>query len=536
LNELRRLDYGFEIINQGSRIIELKIYTDRQETGLHERGELRKSYNNVKLIDSFSLLKSSLDRLTKDFDVKHKKINFMEKPNTKNDYEYLYMLYKNNDIRFNDYLLNDCYGLYEVLETFFKMIHRYGGKIGITTASTSLKTFQKSYLDDYILKMCGKKINDDMRKGYYGGRTEIFRMYAPKNGDYYWFDINSLYPFVMRNNLFPISPPVRQREISKNDIYDYNGIVKIKVEVPKNTYLPLLPFRSDKLYFPIGKFEGYYDNCMIRKAYDLGYKIKLFDGFLFNESKPIFKKYVDTFYKLKKQSKTNTPTYALSKLMMNSLYGKFAQKQEGENIKRILPEELESYKDKIIDVLNINEHIYRIKSDVVGSHFVPQLSIHVTTLAQLKLFETLYDIVDKGYKIFYCDTDSVATDYKNIKCSENLGDWKLEYTFNKGYFLLPKTYYICVNEKKGKVRAKGYRMEFHKNFNESTFKKALFHKDYSDFIVHKEEQFQTFLTSYKRFGTFVSVAPLNKSIKSTYGKRQILKDFNTLPFDINKIA
>lgn len=500
---------------------------------MHEKGELRKAYNNIKLIDSYALLKSSLDKLTKDFDVPHKKLNFMDKPNTKNDYEYLYHLFKIGDPRFDEYLMNDCIGLYEVLEKFFTLIKNHGGKVGITTASTALKTFQNSYLDDYVLKMGGKRLNEELKKGYYGGRTEIYRMYA-KQDNYYWFDINSLYPFVMRNNSFPISPPIRTKNISKNDIFDYNGIVNVDVYIPNNTYLPLLPCRLDKLYFPVGKISGYYDNLFIRKAYELGYKVNIKDGFLFNLSEPVFKKYVDTFFKLKKESKSGTPTYALSKLMMNSLYGKFAQKQEGESIKKIFPDQQSEY--EILDVLNVNEHLFKVKSNVKGDHFIPQLSIHVTTLAQLELFNALSDILEKGYKIFYCDTDSVATDYKNIRCSNNLGDWKKEYTFYRGYFLLPKTYYIVLKDDKGKVRAKGYRSEFQKGFSENSFKKALFKKNYTDFTVSKKDQFQPFLTSYKRFGSFVSVATLNKSIKSTYSKRKILDDFNTIPFNINKLV
>ena len=536
LEELRKLDYGFEIITQGSRIIELKIFTDKSGSGLHEKGELRKAYNNIKLIDSYALLKSSLDKLTKDFDVEHKKINFMDKPNTKNDYEYLYHLFKIGDPLFDEYLMNDCIGLYEVLKKFFKLIKDNGGKIGITTASTAMKTFQKSYIGDYKLKMSGIKINDIMRKGYYGGRTEIYRMYA-KEGNYYWFDINSLYPFVMRNNSFPISPPRKVRDIKKQYIYDYDGITECKITVPKSEYLPLLPYRGDKLYFPVGKISGYYDNSFIRKSYDLGYDIKLYSGYIFYESEQIFKKYVDTFNELKKKAKSNTPSYVLAKLMMNSLYGKFGQREIGENIKRLLPNELMEYKDKILDVINIDENIYRIKSDVKGNHFLPQIAVHVTTLAQLELFNTMHDIVEKGYKIFYCDTDSVATDYKNIRCSNNLGDWKKEHTFYKGYFLLPKTYYIVLKDDKGKVRAKGYRSEFQKGFNESTFKNALFKNDYSGFVIHAENRFLPFLTSYKRFGSFVSVAPLNKSIKSLYGKRTIIDkiNYNTFPINVNSV-
>ena len=195
LNELRGFNYPFKIITQGGRIVELKVYQNNDEL------KNLKSWNNIKFVDSFMLLPYSLDKLTKDFKVEHKKLNFMDKPTDKKDYEYLYELYKKNDKRFDDYLMNDCYGLYEVLGKFYQIIYNRGGNVGLTLASTSLKTFKKSYLNK-SLKMACRSTNDEMRLAYYGGRTEIFKQFVDGK-KYFWYDINSLYPFIMFNNRNP---------------------------------------------------------------------------------------------------------------------------------------------------------------------------------------------------------------------------------------------------------------------------------------------------------------------------------------------
>ena len=74
----------------------------------------------------------------------------MDKEGTERDYEYLYRLYLEKDKRFHDYLNNDVYGLYEVLMKFKKLITENNGQMGMTIASTSLKTFKTGYLQQKI--------------------------------------------------------------------------------------------------------------------------------------------------------------------------------------------------------------------------------------------------------------------------------------------------------------------------------------------------------------------------------------------------
>ncbi|GAG79820.1 unnamed protein product, partial [marine sediment metagenome] len=300
------------------------------------------------------------------------------------------------------------------------LIYERGGDVGLTTASTSLKTFKKSFLGTISLKMGNKDSIEEMRKGYYGGRTEIFRMYA-KDDNYSWYDVKSLYPSVMADNEFPISTPRLSRFPKKDCYIDTIGITKAKVEAPKKIYIPLLPYRGNKLYFPIGKFEGYWDNSLLAEAKELGYKIEPSKTYDFKTDN-IFKEYVATFYKLKNDSKSKSASYVLAKHLLNNLYGKFAQHQESSMIvKTVSEKELNEIKDNIEEIIDPDYNMYRVKSESKGNHFIPQISVHVTALAMLKLFRTLKEIHDKDYKVFYCDTDSIATDYNDLKCGSKLG-------------------------------------------------------------------------------------------------------------------
>ncbi|GAI91252.1 unnamed protein product, partial [marine sediment metagenome] len=68
------------------------------------------------------------------------------------------------------------------------------------------------------------------RESYKGGRVECFFLGSLENDSYYMLDVNSLYPFVMRSNPFP----VKYIRISHN--YTVGGlhrIVRTKAVVAK---------------------------------------------------------------------------------------------------------------------------------------------------------------------------------------------------------------------------------------------------------------------------------------------------------------
>ncbi len=529
MDVLKSRNFNVDMVFQGSRCLLLKLYT---QVYRNEEGAITHS-NVIQFVDSIALLKFGLDALTKDFDVTHKKLNFMDKKGSERDYEYLYRLYLEKDKRFHDYLTNDVYGLYEVLMKFKKLIMDNNGQMGMTIASTSLKTFQTGYLNQKI-NMTNRESNDEMKKGYYGGRTEIFRMILPDD-KYRCYDVNSLYPYVMFNNEFPISKPKIIHNPTKTMIKEYCGITECTIIAPKKLYLPVLPYKlnlggHNKLVFPLGKFNGHWDNIQLAKAMELGYKIIPKKMMVF-ETDYIFKDYVKNFYKLKQSSQANTPSYILAKLMLNSLYGKFAQNQDSEMVVKINnPKDMVDM--EIVGVVDLDHNLFRVKSESKGNFFIPQISIHVTALAQLRLYKFMETLVDKGKIVSYCDTDSLFTD-GYLPTSNKLGDMKNEYEFAYGYFMLPKTYCIIKRDGSVKVKAKGFTRDFQNQLNERSFKKALYKKDYSDFKITSDvEVFNSMKTSFVRHKNFVSTDFRKKSIHAVYDKRKILKDFDTIPLII----
>ena len=218
-------------------------------------------YKNKKITfkDSYAILPSSLANLTKSFNVEHKKLRL--------DYNMGI-----NDERFNRYFKNDLLGLYEVL-----IESNLTEKL--TIASNSISIFKDEFYKYGRFSRNSDKIDNFFRNAYKGGRVEAVKKYGT---DLYYYDINSLYPYVMLKNEYPLI---------KNNNYEYTtkyqvgitGIYECEVKCDY-MHIPLLPYKDaqNKLLFPYGKFKGFYTNREIEKAYNLGYDIKIINGYVFN--------------------------------------------------------------------------------------------------------------------------------------------------------------------------------------------------------------------------------------------------------------
>ena len=60
----------------------------------------------------------------------------------------------------------------------------------------------------------------------------------------------------------------------------------------------------------------------LKNAEKFGYKVFVKKGYLFDKYN-IFEEFISELYKIKESHKKEDPWYAISKLLMNSLYGRF---------------------------------------------------------------------------------------------------------------------------------------------------------------------------------------------------------------------
>ncbi|XP_046862275.1 uncharacterized protein LOC124455682 [Xenia sp. Carnegie-2017] len=223
--------------------------------------------------------------------------------------------------------------------------------------------------------------NLEPRDAFFGGRVNGFKLFrdAQQDETIEYVDFTSLYRYVNKTKVYPVGHPAIIRE-NFETISNYFGLIKCKVLAPRNLYLPISPARiKDKLFFPLCKqcvvqnssvcthseneraFWGTFTTVEVLKAIEKGYKvIEIFEIWHFeNTSSDLFSDYVNYFLRIKQESsgfpsRIQTPENrqkyvadyyenegmllrhdkidynpglrALAKLCLNSLWGKFCQK------------------------------------------------------------------------------------------------------------------------------------------------------------------------------------------------------------------
>lgn len=270
------------------------------------------------------------------------------------------------------------------------------------------------------------------RESYMGGRCEAFRLGHFDN--VYKLDVNSMYPYVMRNNVFPVKLVSGQEPVGENAILDGidNGLYAI-AECEILLHEPAIGVRrNDKLIFPVGKIHTCLTSSEIiylANNPDIGSIERIIKGACY-ETLPIFRDYVDYFYSIKSSSEIPAEIL-MSKLFLNSVYGKFGQKEHTELMPismDMCPEDREHfelakmdmeqlglgsilslYQGKICKYVNIGGNIYRAPSKTQSSSAdaFPAIAGAVTSMARLYL-DTLIRIAGRD-EVYYSDTDSLVT-------------------------------------------------------------------------------------------------------------------------------
>ena len=483
----------------GGRIIQIKLED--------------KNRNVWTLRDSISLLPFSLKELTNNFNVENKKGEFDHKKINWKNWELL-------KSEWLPYLIADCKGLYQVLQIDEQWtIQRFNVSYRrcVTIAQQAMQIFRQNFLEIAIPTYESRE--KDIRRAYYGGRVEIFQL-TGENLHYY--DVNSLYPYVMKNFDMPVGIPV------KNFCFtiDMFGIAYCEIETPQNIQIPVLPYKQKtkqgyKLVFPKGKFFGWYCTPELQKAQELGYKIKVFYGYEFQREK-LFTKYVDQLYEIKENATKGSVDFIKSKLLMNSLYGKFGQHREKEQVV-MFP------KDTIgLEPLDFFGEMpfYMEKKVSKSKHILPAIAAFVTCYARLELYKVL-----ESCEPLYCDTDSCVT-AAPLPTSKLLGDLKDEVPegIEKAYFFLPKMY--AYRDKKGNefVKCKGFPR---KQFSFKDFQYAYNTGDMSRFKFEKEK-FALPFESIRRNKTFVSMLKVSRTVRTSYDKRVVVNKCRTEPLNLNE--
>ena len=243
---------------------------------------------------------------------------------------------------FKKYSIQDAIALYKALRSAqFLYFNKFRVDIEsiYSTATLSLKIFRTRFLDEDIF-ILPQYMDLFIRQGYFGGGTDVYKAYGKS---LYYYDVNSLYPYAMLNDMpHELILPKQgmkyggMQYLKYRSLDSFFGFAEAFIDCPINMKRPVLPFHKDgKTIYPVGTWKGVYFSEELKAVVKLGYKVTLIKGYEFTRI-DLFSKYINTFFEIKRVSKG--PEKMIAKLLLNNLYGYFGRKQiniSTQNVKNI---------------------------------------------------------------------------------------------------------------------------------------------------------------------------------------------------------
>jgi len=473
----------------------------------------KKDFTRVVFYDSYLLLNNSLKKLGDSFSIDSPKIlfpihlsdlnykgsvpdiNYFKDSTNALEYQNYRESYKDKIWNFKEesisYCEIDCKALYQILLRFNKLIFdKFHLNITDfpTLPSLAYNIFRSNFYKKEEIHQLSGKIDKDIRLGYTGGSVDMFIPKNPIGTKIYAYDVNSLYPFVMKDRKFPIGSPVYfEGDILKDDQNAF-GFFYCKIIAPKDLKHPILQLHHKikpsgagvRTISPTGSWEGMYFSEELYNAKLFGYKFDILRGYSF-EKGDIFKDYIDNLYNLRLQYDKSNPLNFTAKILLNSLYGRFGMNDDFDileivNQKDLLEIESENYnisnirplsEDKfLISYSNPESEILTLMDGAKETHNV-NIAIAAAVTAYARIHMSQFKNNPAFPNLYYTDTDSVYFDGPlpdSFISPNELGKLKLEGIYDRTIFLAPKVYALQ-NHKDSIIKIKGLNKDSIKNNN-----------------------------------------------------------------------
>ena len=400
----------------------------------------------LELYDSMKLLNMSVDAIAASFGLPFGKMKI--------DYEKERPIgYQPTPLELH-YLNADCMIVAIAMQ---KMEQR--GINSMTIGQAAIKDFKqrKPCFSSYFVKL-PREVEEDVRQAYKGGFTCLNDIYSEVDtGPGFFLDRNSMYPTMLMQKMLPIGRPVFfEGQHIPSPCYPL-AIQKVSVSAtvkpgkvafirsmnhPKfdrASYMKTTEGDLVTMTMTTPELELLFEN------YDVD-DIVYHCGWKFAASEHIFDEYITHWSKVKEEAKEkgNKADYAIAKMFLNALIGKFGGRSSGRQCRPILDE------DGVV--------IYRAQGREERSSIYSPLALFATAYARVDLVRQIEKIRDFGFRKYgkdcwiYSDTDSIGVTLpiedlaeldKEIKLDDSLmGAWKVEKVFCNARFLHSKCYML----------------------------------------------------------------------------------------------
>ena len=333
-----------------------------------------------------------------------------------------------------EYLESDCRNLYNLVTGF---INQYG--LHISTASAAMKFWQ------YKLP-CGRQdiprsdghFYEKFSRFFFGGRVQCFER-GDITIDAQSADINSAYPTAMMHEhpygLFYIEQDGKPKKGA-----DKWGPMFFDIECISRGAFGYRGLNGH-LYYPddgikrVYHVTGWELVCAIET--DTVSELKILTHYEFTGLKS-FRDYITHFWDIRKEFKAAGATHDsdFAKLMMNSLYGKFAANPERYKETMLIPRDefYSEYIDKLEETDSWREFrewiiLQRQQDNTQKKYFNLATAASITGFVRAKLWRAICECE----RPFYCDTDSItAVSFgPSVELGSELGQWEIEYEYDR---------------------------------------------------------------------------------------------------------
>jgi hypothetical protein len=364
----------------------------------------------------------------------------------------------------------------------------------LTLPALAMKIYKTHYMvKDTIYQILGRP-EVFIRESYTGGAVDVYKPHniissiisniKLKFKKLFYYDVNSLYPFIMASKLMPMGLPLAFdgdiREIEPNAY----GFFHCKITSPDYLDHPILQRRiktNDGLrtIAGLGSWTGWINSDEMDNAIKFGYTFEILKGYQF-ETGDLFSKYVNKMYDLRLQYPKGSAMNLIAKLLMNSLYGKFGMKLDSQEIVMFdtstidkanhYKEMLNLYGESILDYIKIDDTFLILKPSKLDIKYDEDADLYhgldiniaiasaITAGAriQMSFFKNNPD-----FELYYSDTDSAVIDkaLPSFMVGSKLGQVKLEHVINSAVFLAPKVYGLITENGTEIIKIKGITQE-----------------------------------------------------------------------------
>lgn len=362
-----------------------------------------------------------------------------------------------------EYIKNDVIIVGESLSTMFDI-----GLNKMTISSSALKNYKDSIGGDRAFRnlfpLISKVDDDFIRKAYRGGYTYVNPNIANKrlNCNGMTFDVNSLYPSRMYYENLPYDMPIYYQGAYKSNVTHPLYIQRLKCKFKcKKGFVPIIQLKnnarfSDTEYLRDSGVERVeltltsVDLELIKKHYKLT-NVTYIDGYMFKGKIGLFENYINYWIGVKNQATIdgNKGLRQIAKLMLNSLYGKFAT--NGNSDVKIPLMEGDVVKHQVKCTIDKDTFDGNLADGKERELNYTAMACFITAYARKVTIDAIQSVggLNKDSRFCYCDTDSIHITGEEIPKiwvdDVELGAWAHESDWTFAKFIRAKTYIEEIN-------------------------------------------------------------------------------------------